>query len=328
MTRIITQSEIGTVLECPARWGFNFGTLAGFPIEPKVEPIRLDEGSAWGAAVATFHSLVMRQGVEAAGRAGVVALEEKLDRYAQRAMEAGIYDNEEHTAILDKLIPLFAYYCTTTTPLNLVQAERVVRYPLADGWDYEGRIDGIHQDEDGWIWIVEFKLRDRLTPLEQIVLWRQIRWYSLALRHEIGEVRGVIVDEGHNTKIEPVRHNKDGKVSAVQSCTLEEYMAALRERGNQPPNDNTVERLARKQWHQRHQIVLTDEEYADAEAEVRSAARMVWMYDSGQLLPLRHPGPTRCPGCRYKGICPNPTDERLRDALYRPNTYNVQANIA
>lgn len=325
MSRVITQSEIGTVLECPARWGFGFGALAGFPLEPKVAPIRMDEGTAWGAAVAVFHTQALAVGVEAAGRAGVVALEETLGRIAERAMAAGVYDNEVHTATLEKLVPLFSYYCVTTKPLNLIETERVVRYPLADGWWYEGRLDGIHEDADGNKWVVEFKLRSNLTPLEQIVLWRQIRWYALALRDEIGFVRGVIVDEGWNGKIEPVKYNKDGKVSAIQSCPLEDYMAALREHGNQPPNDNTVERLARRRWHQRHEIILTDDEYADAEAEVRSASRMVWMYDSGQLLPLRHPGPTRCPGCQFKDICPTPNDTRLRDALYRPNTYVQQA---
>jgi hypothetical protein len=322
--RIFSQSEIGTLLECPAKHGFAHGNLAGFPIEAKVKPIKLRQGTAWGRAVAVFHSLVHDRGVEAAGQEGARQLEASLAADAAAAEAAGTYDAEEHQEILANMLPLFSYYCVTTTPLMLTRMENEVTLPIGNGWAYRARFDGIHTDPDGNLWLVEFKFREDLTPYEQIVLWRQLRWYALAYQAEAGvPIYGVIVDEGHNTKMGEIKYNKDGKVSAIQTCTLEDYLTACRTR-NTVPNENTVRRLTTKKWHARHEIHFRPDELEEALEEIMSTARLIWMYENGTLLPIRNPGRSRCPGCQYNIICPNPKDSRLRDALYQPNRYIEQ----
>lgn len=315
--RPVTQSEIGQLLACPQKWSFGYGDVAGFPIQPRVTALRLREGRAWGAAVQQWHTT-------GAIDAAAGALLASLDEDAAQMEREGAFDHEEYDETKEKLIGALVHYAATAERLNLVGSEVELEMTHGDGWTYRCHLDGVHQDEDGYLWVVEFKLRGAgsFTPLEQAVLWRQTRWYALALEASrpfdkiSHEVRGVIIDERLNDAPKPVKFNKNGDVSATQTCMLEEYMHACAVRG-QTPHMPTVERLSAKIWQQRHTILFRPDELDDALRELESAASLVALYAGHSLRPIRVPG-KQCGYCEFSELCPTPRDERLRDALYRP----------
>jgi CRISPR/Cas system-associated exonuclease Cas4 (RecB family) len=314
----ITQSMVASLLQCPAKFSFEYGDMAGFPIRPKVPALRLREGRAWGEAAQRYHAYALSDHPRAVSEAtrGIV---EMLEEDAQAMRDAGMWDETEHDETVAKMFDILAHYCATSEPLNLIQREHELSLVFPD-FTYQCHIDGVHQDPDGGIWIVEFKLRGagRMTPLDQIQLWRQIRWYALSYGVNYGQpVRGVIVDERLNDAPKPVRYNKDGAVSATQSCTYEAYLAACAER-RQMPHDPTSDRLLAKTWHQRHELILTADEMEDARIELGSAAKLTGLYRDHELAPIRNPGPL-CATCAYNVICPSPSDDRLREAMYAPN---------
>jgi len=328
--RAMSQSEVSTLLACPMRWSFAYGDVAGFPIQPRVTALRLREGRAWGAGIQQFHTRTRPDlGLEdACGRAAAAMLA-SLDEDAAQMEREGAFDAEEYDVTKEKLIGALVHYAATQERLNLVGSEVELELHHADGWTYRCHIDGIHQDEDGYLWIVEFKLRGAgaFTPLEQVVLWRQVRWYAIALEAskepdgfdpsfvDTDIVRGVIVDERLNDAPSPVRFNKNGDVSATQSCTLEQYLDACAVRG-QIPHEPTVARLTGKVWSQRHTVLFRVDELDDALHELEAAASLVAIYAGHSLRPIRNPG-RQCGTCAYAELCPQPHDVRLRDALFR-----------
>lgn len=324
LTRPISQSEVADLMQCPARWGFAYGSLAGHPIRPMHTALRLREGRAWGAAVQAWHT----PGPDEMRRAYNALLDSLEDDQAFMERHGQGADEEEFAATLEKLKGALVQYCATAQRLNLVGSEVDLRMWLDDpSWEYVCHLDGIHEDEDGWLWIVEFKLRDpgNFVPLEVIQLWRQVRWYALALRanRPAANIRGVIVDERLNGAPKPVRLNKNRSVSAVQSCMLEEYLAACDgdpRYGGIPtePNEKTVAQLTAKVWQQRHMVLFTDEEMQDALEELFSAGKLIDLYADDTLKPIRNPSPRNCNHCSFRDICPDPKDERLRDSLYVP----------
>jgi PD-(D/E)XK nuclease superfamily len=333
--RAMSQSEVSTLLACPAKWAFAYSDFAGFPIQPRVTALRLREGRAWGAGIQQFHTRTTPDlGIEdACGRAAAAMLA-SLDEDAAQMEREGAFDPEEYDVTKEKLIGALVHYASTSERLNLVGSEVELELHHGDGWVYRCHLDGIHQDEDGYLWIVEFKLRGAgaFTPLEQVVLWRQVRWYAIALENSglpeterfrwmpeayvDGLVRGVIVDERLNDAPSPVRFNKDGAVSATQSCTLEQYLDACAVRG-QIPHEPTIARLSAKVWSQRHTVLFRVDELVDALHELEAAAGLVAIYAGHSLRPIRNPG-RQCGYCEFAEICATPTDARLRDSLYRP----------
>lgn len=316
----ITQSEIAQLLQCPAKWGFGYGDLAGFAIRPKAPALRLREGRAWGAAVQAFHTRT--PGSDPVVRAHDVLVTSLMDDAA--FMEShGVGNDEEYQETVERMREMLIHYCATVPRLNLVGSEVELEVAHSDGWTYRCHLDGIHQDEDGYLWVVEIKLRTpgNFAPLEQVQLWRQVRWYALALEEKfdserLRQVRGVIVDERLNAAAKPVAYNKNGSVSATQSCLYEEYMQACASLG-QEPHPPTVARLQAKVWQQRHEVYFRPDEMRDALYELESAATLLSLYHDHRLRPIRNPG-RQCATCAFLDICVDPKDERLRDALYVP----------
>jgi hypothetical protein len=197
-------------------------------------------------------------------------------------------------------------------------------------------VDAINP-EGGGVWLVEFKLRGALQPVEMIQLSRQIRWYAWAYQRWSGQrVLGVLVDERLNEVPKPPRmvqgRKKDeAKVPSHakdQHCTADDYVAVCHAYGV-PVQEATRDALAARKWHQRVPIQFREGELVEAGTELVAAAKLIGQLDSGELYPVRNSRPGNCNGCRYKAICPNPRDELYLDDLYerRPPKRDLDSTL-
>jgi hypothetical protein len=322
MIRAISYSEGNTLLDCQARWDFRYGDrLAGSSLREKSTPILLRDGKAWGRAVAALHA------DDEYGLANaLVELRLALREDSDEQKEAGTYDPDEFERTHTFLGDVLDHYATTTEhlPIESLEHELLVPLPSRSGKGDSNRyrlqvfFDGLHTDEAGRIWIVEFKLRKLLSSLELIAGSRQIRYYAWAYRKATGnDVAGVIVDERLKAAPKPARILDSGKPSHAkdQMTTPERYIAACEERDVEPKPE-TIESLKGRRWQQRERIFLTDAEIEEAGTELVSLGQQVAALDGGHVYPVRHPSRARCPGCAFREICTNPNDTELVEALF------------
>lgn len=315
--RLLSYSEISKVLDCEASWDFAYGGhLAGDALAPKNVPVLLREGRAWGRGVAALHAGDLAAGHE--------ALDVSLEEDADQQREVGMYLAEEHEEIASRLHPMLDHYAASTGPLPITSPEYEIEVPIpartGSGRSNRYRLlvylDGLHVDGDGREWIVEYKLRKQLSPVDLIARSRQIRWQAWAAREALGiDPVGVIVDERLNAVPEPVRFNADGRPSKVQACTAEAYLAGCRE-SRHLPHEDVLEKLRQKRWQHREPVLLRQTELDRAGRELVSAAQLVRELDSGARYPIRNPTRPNCNGCWFRDVCDHPEDVDLIDALY------------
>lgn len=321
--RSISHSEVASALDCQVRHAFQYtGRLTDdTTLKPLITAPQLREGRAWGRAVAAWHEAPR----DTADEHARVALEIALSLDAAEQEEHGVYDPDEHTRIAEHLTAVLVDYVTTAEHLPLTRPEHElhVAIPSRSGKQSSTRyrllafLDGIHTDSDGRDWIVEFKLRKRLTDYTMIAKSRQIRWYAWAWRKETGRpIAGVITEERLNEAPPDVRLNQNGTPSKVQSCRPNAYIAAF-DGIDAPVDPEVLAKLEAKRWQHRTPILLTTRELDEAGQQLASAGSLIQQLDSGALYPVRNPSPMRCPGCAFKDICVDPTDSNLVDALYR-----------
>lgn len=355
MKRAISFTESGNLLTCQAQWDFNYGGyLAGDCLKPRAVPTRLQEGSAWGAGVAAFHAAT-----EDKVDAGIMAIAKSLDDEAEKLKKKGVYDAVAHAQIAHKLRSLLEQYAveeeTRDVPLEglgRLEEELLVPLPSRSGKGDSNRyflqvfFDGVLEDADGRIWLVEFKLREQLSALELITNGRQIRYYAWAYEREYGKpVAGVIVDERLNAEPKPPKivNSKKGvgievevdvldketkeptgdkkmvwrapSTDKAQLTTPELYEAACEEYGVDV-DDAMVAALGDRQWSQRQRIFLSKREVEESGTELVSLGRQVAAVDSGEVYPVRNVKPQNCKGCRFREICNDPHDTDLVDSLF------------
>jgi hypothetical protein len=339
--RLLSYSEISLALKCFAAWDFQYGgRLAGSTLKQKSVAPLLGDGSAWGAAVAAWHAGMERDPLTASWTAHE-ALRASYDHDAEWMKETGFpvsvvaRHESEH-----RLGQLLEHYMATTDPmpgLHALEREVVVGVPSRSGkrastvYRFLAKIDGAVQDPvvngmqlRGW-WIVEFKLRGRLTDLPLLERQRQTRWYAWALqasfeRGESGAILpvGVIVDERLNEVPKPaVLTEKGQKVSHKkdQLTTPELYIDLCLDFGVEP-KDETVEHLRQRQWQQRHPLAFRPGEMADAGRELTDAAKLIRDLDHGEIRPIRNATRANCSSCRFRTICAEPEDGLFVESMF------------
>lgn len=322
--RPISHSEASTALDCQLKHAFAYtGQLTdGTALKPKTTAPILREGRAWGAAVAAWHST---DGDLERARA---VLEIQLSLDAAEQQQAGVYDADEHLALATRIDALLNDYVAEAELIHLDRLERELLVPIpsrtgrADSNRYrlQAYVDGVHTDPDGRDWIVEFKLRGKLTSFELIAKQRQVRWYAWAWRRETGrEIAGIIVEERLNAVPALLKLNQNGMPSKVQSCRPDTYTAAFEDLDEEPDPD-VVAKLQAKEWMKRHPLVLTLAELDEAGRQLASAGSLIHQLDTGALYPVRNPSPLRCPGCAFRDCCNDPGDVDLIDALFVRST--------
>lgn len=320
MPRTLSYSELSTLLECEARHAFRYtGQLTnGHALRPKVVAPRMQAGKAWGVAVALWHETGELAVAEA-------ALEEELEAQRDHLEPLGALDPDEFTERSNTLRAALRDYVTYAPRLPGFrdrERELNVACPSVTGADgdsntyrYQAFVDGLCSDQQGRLWIVEFKWRSVLGELEWASRSPQLAWSVWAARKEGLDVVGVILDERLAEAPRAVAFNKDGTPSARQRCRPETYEQACREAGVEP-NPKTLDALRRIQWHRRTAVRLTDRELQLAERALAALAARVGQLDRGQLVPVRHASPFTCRGCLFREICADPDDSELVDALF------------
>lgn len=334
-TRLLSYSEIETAMTCQASWDFKYGgRLAGSTLKAKGLAPRLSEGRAWGAAVAAWHQ---HSGSLLALYEAHNALRASLDADQARMAESGWpIDLDGRVDMEQRLMILLDHYAVTAEPLpNLTRLEGEIKVPIrsrtgtraSTRYRYHCFIDG-YSAEDGQQWIVEFKLRTRLTDPRILEKSRQPRWYAWALAQEQdGHFPvGVKVDERLNEAPKPARlvqarKKGDGINGLVpshaidQMTTPEAYLDVCLEFG-QEPKAEVVEALMARRWHQRFPIQFRPSELDDAGRELVSAARLIRDLDSGEYEPVRNAKAMNCNFCDFRDVCAAPQDRLFVETMF------------
>jgi hypothetical protein len=335
-SRLLSHTEIETAQTCFARHAFRYtGHLTGGQtLKSRAIPTRLSEGRAWGVAVARWHAggKTLLAGLEAAEglRASLDSDEQWM---AANGYEVGA---EQRVGAEDRLQSMLRHYIQTAEPLgNLSRTEAEIAVALrsrtgqrhSTRYGFQAFIDGWTYDEDDRPWLVEFKLRGRLSSVDLIAKSRQLRWSAWGLREAKGiEPVGVLVDERwaeppHFPRLVQAKRKGDGIDGYVPShardqlCTAEQYAYVCRYYGVEP-NRLTSEALEQRRWQQRVPILFRQGELDEAGRELVSAAKLIRDLDSGALYPIRHALASTCGGCQFQSICPNPSDELYVDTLF------------
>jgi hypothetical protein len=312
-------------MTCWARWDFAYGgRLAGSTLKPKELAPILSEGRAWGAALAVWHQ---RGDQVTALWDAHAALRKSLDADEAEMRDQGIpVSLESRVEMENRLGGMLDHYAETTEPLlglERIEGEIVVKLPSRGGrrssslYGFQCFLDGA-TDENGERWLVEFKLRNRLTEPVLLERQRQQRWYAWAeARSGKKAPLGVIVDERLNDLPKEPRVLKSGKPSHAkdQLCTPEAY-AEVCHRAGELPKLEVVTALRQRQWQQRFPLMFRPGELEQAGQELVSAARLIRDLDSGLLHPIRNAKRMTCSYCKFAPVCTEPGDDLLVDALF------------
>lgn len=326
MSRSISQSEVTTALTCLARWDFGYGgRLAGDALEPRAIAHRLSEGKAWGAAVAAWHAGGDSRHVAMWRAAG--ALQDALEADAATQRAAGVELDPDHLfETAERLGAILGHYTATAEPLgNLTRLEGHFDEPAPARTDtgrsssryrYQGYIDGYTVDPDGRPWLVEFKLRTSLDPIEMLERQIQYAWYAWAYERRTGtRPVGIIIDQRLNEEPKAARlvqaksFKRDGRMVAShakdQVTTLEAYRETCEATGEEPRLDTELA-LAGRVWQKRVPIIFRPDELQRAGEEIASSARLIHLLDNGTIQPVRNASTMTCLFCRFKAICATP----------------------
>jgi hypothetical protein len=330
MPRSISPTEIDKVNSCEAQWDFKYGGyLAGHTFSAKQIGPLLSQGKAWGQAVAVWHG-GLGDTFECRADAHLVLADTFFqDVYSQR--KAGFMISPgvvvEKLDYLAAMLDDYMERSDRLSGLTRLEHEYVTPIPSRSGkgnsnrWRFQGFIDGFVVDQNGHEWLVEFKLRTRLTPIAIIRRSRQIRFYAWCRAKETGRpVAGVIVDERLNERAKPARIvGPEGKrrpsEEVAQRTTERLYLEACATWGTEPAQ-KMVDALGAKEWGQRVAIPFRPSELVEAGRELVSAAQKIRELDMGHRYPLRNAKAMTCRFCDFDDICDHPRDDRYTQTLF------------
>lgn len=337
-SRMLSNSEISTALECFAKWDFKYGgRLAGSTLKTKGVTTILSRGSAWGAGLAAYH---------AGGDIDVVRFHFRtsLMKDYLRAANVGLPIPEE---ILDaqqlELEQLFYHYRDVRPRLNnLTWLEEEMTVPLygaksnrSNKYQFLAKIDGFSINPtfllDGE-WIVEFKLRSALHEVSVLERSTQNKWYAWTYWMKTGRLpAGIIIDTWLATvpslpRMVKAKRKGEGNAEGLvlseakdQVTRLDWYLAACKREGVQPKRE-VEDALMGRVWGQFAPIAYARHELVQAGEELVTARRVIHALDTGLYVPVRNAGPRVCSSCRFNKVCSNPGDASYVDTLFERGT--------
>jgi hypothetical protein len=324
--RLLSYSEIQTALTCWAQWDFKYGgRLAGSTLKKKETAAQLVEGTAWGAAVAAWHS---HGGELFATWEAHNALNQAIADSAAQAAEVGFpVPAEEQMEMGLKLGAMLDHYATIAEPLpnfGRIEAEIVVGVPSrgqsarsSTRYRFQAFLDGF-SDDDG-AWLVEFKLRGRLTKIDLMLRQPQPKLYAWAYFRETGQMpSGVYVEERLNAIPKPAALTEKGRKPShkKEQMTTPELYADLCHEFGEMPKLEVMDYLRARPWQQRIPLSYRPSEIEGAGRDLVSAAKLIRDLDSGELTPIRNAQRSNCDYCRFSEICTEPTDSLFVESLF------------
>jgi hypothetical protein len=325
--RLLSYTEIETALTCWARWDFKYGgRLAGSTLKKREVASLLREGKAWGAAVAAWHQ---HSGELLALWYAHEALREAIDEDCKAMAAVGFpIPLDERTAMETRLATMLDHYASIAIPypnLTKLEGEIVVGVPSRGNskrsstrYRFQCFLDGF-TDDAGDEWVVEFKLRGRLTDPVLAQKQRQPRWYAWARLRETGRIpTGVYVDERLNEIPKAPRLTEKGKKPshAKEQLTTPEMYADLCHEHGEMPKLEVMDALRARSWQQTIPLLFRPSELGEVEQEMISAAKLIRDLDSGELYPIRNASRMHCTGCFYRDICENPRDDLYVESMF------------
>lgn len=311
--RTLSVSEVDSRQTCSLQHDLRYvgHSLGGVVLKSRYQHYNLRRGRAWGIGVQVWHTT----GDIASAHTLML---ESIEQDAEEQRANGVYTPEaaiEHAEMYELLKACLSHYAHTMPLLRLAEPEKklLVKIPGLRGWQLDMRLDGVVDAEYG-LYPFESKFRNQLSSHEMIEKSRQPRWYAAGWREETHQIpAGFIVDERLAKAPEPdspVKINKGGEISKVQSCTPGLYLATCTLLGEEPDAE-VLERAQRRHdpatYHRRVVIRFTHRELDEALEQMRSEAHAIRLHERGVLTPIRNPNPQRCPGCAYRDICTEPT---------------------
>lgn len=181
-----------------------------------------------------------------------------------------------------------------------------------DGFDaYAGHIDMLVRDREGFVWLIDFKVRSAFSPpsYEEVNL-QHASYAYLCLLNGV-HVDGTITFEIKSKLPGPPKLNKDGSVNRVYSGDWETYRAFLVEHGQQPSFYSDMEAKLRE-----HRFVNVMREFRSpaflervwTSIIVPASAEIAMAYehlDAGELPPFvwRSMKHFNCNGCELRSLC-------------------------
>ena len=323
LPRSISPTEIESVNTCEAQHDFRYvGRLAGHTFKAKTIGPLLSQGKAWGQAVAAWHSWYGDTPL-ARMNAQHVLRETFLNDVTVQRLNGVFVAPELIVESLDRLGTMLDDYMEREDKLEgltRLEHEYLVPIPSRSGkgssnrWRFQGFIDGFVVDGNGYEWLVEFKLRSRLTPAQIIRRSRQVRFYAWARRKETDrQIAGVIVDERLNDIAKPVKvvggASRRPSEEVAQRTSERLYREACAALGTSP-SEKMLGALRARVWGNRVAIPFRPSELDEAGRELVSAAEKIRELDMGHRYPLRNAKAMICRFCDFNDICDNPRDDR------------------
>jgi hypothetical protein len=214
-------------------------------LRPNIIAKPLEFGTAYHAAMAVYYEPLtwhLLKNPDTAGIVHVAATAEFLRECSRQQkshpnMDIEIeQDYEERRKLGVGMLNHYFQWAPTVDRFTPVRVEVEFEVPIAlrlgdDDIVYQGRLDGIVQDEQGWYWILEHKTAGQFANMEHLPLDEQLTSYGWAMQHQLGiQIKGAIYSEALKDIPEPPKmlvNQREGRWYSVNKTQRTTYELCL-----------------------------------------------------------------------------------------------------
>lgn len=198
---------------------------------------------------------------------------------------------------------------------------------------YQGRLDGIVQDPQGWYWILEHKTAAQMGPTDHLALDEQTGSYAWAIRQMLGiRVQGVI----YNEAVKKVAHTpqalmrpQSGRNFSVNKQQDTTYEVALKFLIDQGEDLTLYEDFLDWMKYQGNKFFRRTQVHRNV-FELEDQGRRIFYESQEMLNPMTvpYPNPSRftCTMCAFKAPCLAMNDGSDYEFLLRED-YRVRTKV-
>ena len=309
----VSASEITTWKTCRQKWYWSYVRK----IEPRqlVAPVRV--GILGHIGIAEWLQ----------GRSPRVAIEEHVRRNADGRFAEETVDMEAEAELAASVVERFV---ATQAPRRLLHSEMDFTVPIArmHKRSYQGFVDALTEDENGDVWIEEFKFVKAFRAEEEVELSTQLGIYHLAMLQLGYNVLGIRFHQILQKLPSKPSLNKNGSMSRQDIlCTWEDYEHALIEAGLPPEHyfDDMFPKLGGKAFSKTFTLIRSREHVLKMRDELLAVSRDIFN-------PQKHiymcDSTLTCRQCSFRDLCLETLrgrdPESLIESAYQPRTRRVE----